>query len=520
MLDGRSEDRVPTVETNQTGAEVSLSETNRLVSSPRARPRSRRGLAAVVFKGLANAVFLSLVIYLTYFFTMFFSKKPPTAALIPESARVAAKKIEELRAEERQLLTTYGPVNPVTRSVRIPIDRAMALVAAEGGQPAVIPAVSPPSPPTNSTLKVGAVSEAPKVGAITLSTKGQTTTAVQIPATASPPVPAPAPPRVGMAPDQLYRAVCIACHDVDGKGKLVRVAMPLIPDLTDPKWQATRTDAELQHSIMEGKGLLMLPMKDKLALAHTDVKEMVAFMRSFQKGNPLVAAGSPAAAPATLTTQPLVQSSPSAPAASPVLTTAPALAPPASSVLPATAPASTSLVVSPLPSTFSPTAPAPTNLVASPLPSVSPLPLAPTASLPRNPATAVTSPEKAAKLRVAGEFYNINCVVCHGPDGRGTAAVRVAMPALPDFTNREWNISRENPQLVISVLDGKGTLMPPWRARIAPSLAQDLVAFIRTYGPADLVAANAPPSELGTRLRQLRQQWQELDQQAQTLARP
>ena len=96
----------------------------------------------------------------------------------------------------------------------------------------------------------------------------------------------------------MYRLVCMACHDTDGKGKIVRLAMPSIPDLTDPKWQASRTDAELLHSILEGKestvnGVkipLMLPMKDKLALAHTEVKDMVAFMRAFKDGKQVVSA--------------------------------------------------------------------------------------------------------------------------------------------------------------------------------------------------------------------------------------
>ena len=273
---------------------------------------------------------------------------------------------------------------------------------------------------------------------MTASPKSETVAANPSPATAAP-APAPAPARVGMAPDQLYRAICIACHDADGRGKLVRVAMPAIPDLTDPKWQASRTDAELQHSILEGKGLLMLPMKDKLALAHTDVKEMIAFMRSFGTGNPLAAAGSPAPASAASPT----------PAVPPVLTATTGLTSPAPSASPATPPATT-------------------NLVASPLPSASPL----AATAPRGPLTqsrsTAASPENSAKLRAAGDFYTINCVACHGPDGRGTAAVRVAMPALPDFSNREWNTSRENPQLAISVLEGKGTLMPPWRGRVDP----------------------------------------------------
>ena len=54
-----------------------------------------------------------------------------------------------------------------------------------------------------------------------------------------------------MAPEQLYRAICIACHDADGRGTIVRKAMPLIPDLTDPKWQASHSDAEMIHTMLD-----------------------------------------------------------------------------------------------------------------------------------------------------------------------------------------------------------------------------------------------------------------------------
>jgi hypothetical protein len=94
------------------------------------------------------------------------------------------------------------------------------------------------------------------------------------------------------------------------------------------------------------------------------------------------------------------------------------------------------------------------------------------------------------------------------------------MPLIPDFTSREWQTNHESPQLAVSILDGKSALMPPWRGKVDPALAQDLVAFVRTFGPADLVLANRSTSEFGVRLRQLRQQMQELDRQARALAGP
>jgi ubiquinol-cytochrome c reductase cytochrome b subunit len=98
-----------------------------------------------------------------------------------------------------------------------------------------------------------------------------------------PPPKAPAPPGPSqMTAGQLYGAYCLACHDGDGRGGSLRKAVPDMPDFADPKWQAARSDAQIGAAIREGKGKLMLPMKDKLAAP--DVERMVAFVRAFRGG--------------------------------------------------------------------------------------------------------------------------------------------------------------------------------------------------------------------------------------------
>jgi mono/diheme cytochrome c family protein len=539
MADGQSDGRGANPEHSSASAAGPIAEARSAASAAHvvvapARAATPKRSAVAVFKGLANVLFMALVIYVTYFFTMFFSTRPPVPAPVPESARVAAKKIEELRAEERKILTTYGPVNPATKAVRIPVDRAMELMVAESAQPAPTPA-SPPGPSLapapaapNATeamtaLKGETPPETPKAAATTAAP--ETIATIPVPPTVPAVAPTPAPAPVGMAPAQLYRAICMACHDADGRGAIVRKAMPTIPDLSDPKWQATRTDAELQHSMLEGKGQFMLPMKDKFALAHTDPKDMVAFMRSFQPGRPAVATGtSSLSASAPSTSASVVVGAPSTTAerstSTPALTAPPA---PASALAPSTAPSASPAAAalalastSPIPDLFSnlnPT-PGPSSLPASP----SATGAAPTLSFsPTKPPA--PSPERMKKLRAAGEFYNINCLACHGQDGRGSI-VRPAMPVIPDFTSRDWHTTHANPQLAISILDGKGMLMPPWRGRVDPALAQDLVAFIRGFAPADLASASTPTTGFGTRMRQLQQQWQEFERQARALSGP
>jgi mono/diheme cytochrome c family protein len=123
-------------------------------------------------------------------------------------------------------------------------------------------------------------------------------------------------------------------------------------------------------------------------------------------------------------------------------------------------------------------------------------------------------------LRVAADFYRVNCIACHGIDGTGSL-IRPAMPAIPDFTNRQWHTSRSNTLLQASILDGKGTLMPPWTGKVAPALARDLVSYVRTLGPSDLLASRSTTgtstTDLDVQLRQLRSQWDDVARQLREL---
>ena len=111
----------------------------------------------------------------------------------------------------------------------------------------------------------------------------------------------------------------------------------------------------------------------------------------------------------------------------------------------------------------------------------------------------------------------------------GEPTVRVAMPAIPDFTSRDFHTSRSSSQLATSILEGKGTLMIPWNTRLTPDQARDLVLYVRNFGPRDLVEAEtaagqqaAAPSlaEFDNKMKSLRQQFDDLEKQLQTLPGP
>jgi mono/diheme cytochrome c family protein len=264
------------------------------------------------------------------------------------------------------------------------------------------------------------------------------------------PKPAPLPSTAGLEPVQIFRAYCLACHNVDGKGAIVRPGMPDIPDFTVAKWQASKTDAELSKSILSG-GKFMPPMKDKLAPEVAD--KMAQFVRSFKDGAykvPLESTGE------------------------------------------------TPKVKTPIPPDFPP--------------DKFPLPIVKDKIKPEP-----TSPEVADRLRRAGVVFREYCIVCHGVEGTGAPPMRLTMPMLPDFTKPAFRDQHSDTQLLISILDGKGTLMPANRGRINESQARDLVAYVRAFGPAGPGTSVSPPNEFQQQFEQLQRQWEALEREIRAL---
>jgi uncharacterized membrane protein/mono/diheme cytochrome c family protein len=66
---------------------------------------------------------------------------------------------------------------------------------------------------------------------------------------------------------ELYREHCAKCHGLDGKGTVGRKLFPEIPDFTRGEWPGERTDAQLEKSILEGKGADMPAYNAKMSAA-------------------------------------------------------------------------------------------------------------------------------------------------------------------------------------------------------------------------------------------------------------
>jgi hypothetical protein len=78
----------------------------------------------------------------------------------------------------------------------------------------------------------------------------------------------------------LFNRYCIRCHGVDGRGVW---DIPDVPDFTNARWQAYRTDGQLARAILEGRGAVMPPWRGVLSLE--EAWAMSRYVRTFVPGS-------------------------------------------------------------------------------------------------------------------------------------------------------------------------------------------------------------------------------------------
>jgi mono/diheme cytochrome c family protein len=79
-----------------------------------------------------------------------------------------------------------------------------------------------------------------------------------------------------------FLAICVDCHDSDGRGEGGREVVKGVPDFTDLRWQGSRADEDLRRSILEGKGRSMPAMRAKIK--PDDASRLVSLVRGFGGG--------------------------------------------------------------------------------------------------------------------------------------------------------------------------------------------------------------------------------------------
>jgi mono/diheme cytochrome c family protein len=133
--------------------------------------------------------------------------------------------------------------------------------------------------------------------------------------------------------------------------------------------------------------------------------------------------------------------------------------------------------------------------------------------LPRFAAASPKQPSKEnGRTADPAACYRKNCHRCHGADGKGTEAREGGVPT-PDFTRRSWQEKRTDDQLLVSILDGKGTDMPAFQDKLSNQEAKALVSHVRKFGPQAKKAAQAVPQDFEIRFRALENEFKELQRQ-------
>jgi mono/diheme cytochrome c family protein len=138
---------------------------------------------------------------------------------------------------------------------------------------------------------------------------------------------------------------------------------------------------------------------------------------------------------------------------------------------------------------------------------------APAAPVTAQPQVAARSEaRRPAYSAAARELYHSRCVRCHEADGRGTELHQTARDA-PDFTNLHWHLRHSTDELIVSILDGKGTRMPAFGGKLTTAEARDLVVYLRSFAPELPTAHRSLPDDFETRFRELEEEFQRLKQQ-------
>jgi hypothetical protein len=82
--------------------------------------------------------------------------------------------------------------------------------------------------------------------------------------------------------EEVFRARCKPCHGEDGKHKTKMGDLQRMPDLTDPVWQASRSDPEIRKIIADGStrpGSRMVGFAGRLTPSEMDM--LVPYIRRF-----------------------------------------------------------------------------------------------------------------------------------------------------------------------------------------------------------------------------------------------
>jgi mono/diheme cytochrome c family protein/uncharacterized membrane protein len=273
--------------------------------------------------------------------------------------------------------------------------------------------------------------------------------------------PPAAPMTGGSAVRELFQKRCVKCHGADGTGRPARRRLTQIPDFTNAAWQARRNDEQLLTSVLEGVDEMP---SWRGRISEQQSRSLVAHVRAFapkagtsrgvspespghKGGGRKNARGGPTPKPAP----PAGFDEPSHPLEEEVhelQTQSRRLEQDVHDLQTQSHKFATD---------------SPDSVDSKP------------AHFQQRQVS--RPPAAAAGGSATRELFDERCVKGHGVDGTGNK-VRSRLAEIPDFTKPSWQARRAGAQLVASVLNGKGSEMPPNRGKISEKQARGLVAYI------------------------------------------
>jgi cytochrome c oxidase cbb3-type subunit 3 len=82
-------------------------------------------------------------------------------------------------------------------------------------------------------------------------------------------------------------------------------------------------------------------------------------------------------------------------------------------------------------------------------------------------------PASRAALARAAPVFQQNCASCHGADGTGMQA-----QGAPNLTDADWLYGADRASIRTQIWNGRGGVMPSWRARFDPATLKALAVYI------------------------------------------
>jgi cytochrome c oxidase cbb3-type subunit III len=81
------------------------------------------------------------------------------------------------------------------------------------------------------------------------------------------------------------------------------------------------------------------------------------------------------------------------------------------------------------------------------------------------------------------ELFAATCARCHGQDGTGGFPVSAGGPSPRNFRDHAFQVSHTDEQIKNTIVNGKGTAMPPFGATFDEDQLRAIVGTVRSFDP-------------------------------------